>query len=120
MKKLLVPSLRCCRKCGRQLPPEAFYYVKQARRSDSYCKECRSLSVRMRRKQAILSPPEEASSGRLNIPLVEDRELRIALILRAKSVVCERARRRRNRMLEEEFHSACLAEEIRFHAVSMR
>lgn len=114
MKQLLTSSLRCCRKCGRQLPCEAFYYVKQAHRLDSHCKECRILSGRLRRKQLSLPVADEgsAASGRLSIPLVEDRARRIALIRRAKRIVGERIRLKRNRMLEEEYIVSCLLDGI--------
>lgn len=97
-------ATRICTRCGRQLPTDDFYIRDRRHTSDSYCKECRKASNRLRRKSKAHPPVlKEDTPGYIVITRVEQRETRLELIMHALQIVHERIARQREKTHEEEF-----------------
>lgn len=92
-----------CRNCKCELPLELFYVNKTTLCPDKYCKECRKSISRKQYGNGKLS--ETALPDRLPYPVItqiEDREIRMQLIMHALQVVRLSIERKKTKMQEEE------------------
>ncbi|WP_418698864.1 hypothetical protein [Bacteroides sp.] len=101
------PSLsttRKCVRCLRELPSSSFYTKDKRRTPDCYCKECRKTANRMRRKVWFRSADaEDIPPSYPVITNIEQREVRLQLILHALQMVRESAGRKCRKQHEHEY-----------------
>lgn len=93
-------SVYVCKNCKRELPLEAFYVNKATQCPDKYCKECRKSLSRSQYNNVKLSAKHVPNRDYPVITEIEDRELRIRLIVHALEVV-QRSKERRKMKLQE-------------------
>lgn len=103
MSLLTEKTICICQKCKRELLLDAFYVNKTTLKRDKYCKECRKEMSRWQysNKKCSRSLTTDKAPG-LVITQIEDRELRIKLILRALEVVHQSMERKKKKMQELE------------------
>lgn len=95
---------RRCQRCFRELPLSAFYTKDRQHTPDSYCKECRKVANRMRRKGKVCLPEaEDIPPSYPVITRIEEPEVRMSLILHALQTVRECITRKYEMQREQEF-----------------
>lgn len=97
MKQTLNPPIRTCHSCLRELPAEAFYVNRKTQVLDYCCKECRSAASK---KRYMDSHSVNDTHMYPVITDIQDRILRMELILHARQVVNESMARKRRRLRE--------------------
>lgn len=97
MKQTLNPLSRTCHFCLRELPAEAFYVNRKTQVPDYCCKECRSAASK---KRYMDSHSVNDTHMYPVITDIQDRILRMELILHARQVVNESMARKRRRLRE--------------------
>lgn len=95
---------RKCICCQRELPVNAFYSRDKSKKPDSYCKECRKVANRIRRKADDALMKEENSVPKYPvITNIHERDVRLQLILHALQTVHENMDRKRRKQREKEY-----------------
>lgn len=92
-----------CRNCMRELALDYFYLNKATQRPDKYCKECRKSLSRHRYNSEKCA--QETAVEEISYPIItqiENREMRIQLILHALQVVRQSIERKRVKTRLEE------------------
>lgn len=97
----MVKNTHVCGRCKRELPLEAFYGANRKTRLDNYCKECRKESSRKQRKKQSCRPVVEEPPHYIVLTEVQERSVRLMLILRARAIVRERVMNKCRKLREK-------------------
>ena len=103
MNQTSLSTARICGKCKQNLPLEAFYINKKTQCPDRYCKECRKQNNRSVQKGYARLRFVNEPKYHLVITRINDREVRLKLILHALHLVNESIARKQRKVREADF-----------------
>lgn len=104
MKQLSVSYTHVCSHCKQEFPLDSFYFNSKRQCYDNYCKECRKMSSRKQRENKLYSLFVNGECHYPVITRIDDKQLRLPLILQALQKVRESVLRKLKKRHESEFN----------------